>query len=194
MEWHLAYEIDRSGSGEQFYGFILMGLVLAIIAIALHLRARRHGEQSAAARMIGVGAVLVGVLGYGVNAWDQRRLADLLDGGAALTVEGPVSAHQIWREDVTNPKTDSARRFRKWETVTVSGVAFIWHPGAREAAFTNAQSPTITFRDGLMVRIAYVEDVANAAHQRRILRVETADSPGTHVLPGAPFPSIAPPY
>jgi len=192
MNWQLAYEIDHGGTGAQFYGFVLMGCVVLAVAAGIHLWARRRRRRSGIARVLAFGGALIGVLGYGVNTWDQRRLAVALDDGSAQVVEGPVVAHQIWREDVTNPKTDTSRRFRRWQTITVGGVRFIWSPGAQEAAFTNAQTPTVNFHDGLFVRIAYVEDVAGEAHQRRILRLETAEAGDGKFLPGAPFPSVAP--
>lgn len=192
MNWNAVYEIDRSGAGTQFIPFVYMGLSLLGVALILHLWARRQGRRSSVARFLVIGGVLIGALGYGVNTWDQDRLAKQLAAGEARVVEGPVVAHQIWREDVTNPKKDTTRRYRRWETITVGGVQFIWSPGAQEPAFTNAQTPEVDFHDGLYVRIAYVEDVPDQAHQRRILRLETADVGDGRVLPGAPFPSIAP--
>jgi hypothetical protein len=192
MNWQAVYEIDRSGTGSQFIPFIAMGLVVLALALILHLRARRRRQRSSVARFLVIGGVLIGVLGYGVNTWDQVRLAKQLTAGEARVVAGPVVAHQIWREDVTNPKKDTTRRYRRWETITVDGIQFIWSPGAQEAAFTNAQTPPVDFHDGLYVRIAYVEDVPDQAHQRRILRLETADVGDGRVLPGAPFPSVAP--
>jgi len=192
MNWHAVYEIDASGEGTQFIPFIYMGLALLAVALILQWWARRRGQRSSVARFLLIGAVLVGVLGYGVNTWDQDRLARQLAAGEARVVEGPVVAHQIWREDVTKPRKDSTRRYHRWETITVGGVQFIWSPGAQEAAFTNAQTPAVDFHDGLQVRVAYVEDVPDQAHQRRILRLETADVGDGRVLPGAPFPSVAP--
>ena len=192
MNWTVVYEIDRSGAGTQFTPFVYMGLGVLAVALILHLRARRHGQRSSVARFLLIGGALIGVLGYGVNTWDQDRLAKQLAAGDAQAVEGPVVAHQIWREDVTNPGKDTARRYRRWETITVGGVQFIWHPGAQEPAFTNAQTPAVDFHDGLYVRLAYVEDVPGQAHQRRILRLETAEAGDGRVLPGAPFPSVAP--
>jgi len=191
MNWQTMYEIDRAGAGTQFIPFIYMGLGVLAVALLLYLWARRKGRRSVAARFLLIGGVLIGVLGYGVNTWDQGRLADQLAAGDAKVVEGAVVAHQIWREDVTNPKKDTTRRYRRWETITVGGVQFIWSPGAQEAAFTNAQTPAVDFHDGLFVRIAYVEDVPDQAHQRRILRLETAEIGDGRVLPGAPYPSIA---
>ena len=203
MNWQTVYDISTHDATE-FIGFVYAGLALLAIAACFHFWARRRGQRSGTARIIAVFALVVGVLGYGVNTWDQGRLSDKLASGEILQVSGPLSGHALWRQDVTDIRRDSSRRYRQWESVTVDGVRFLWSPGAEAPAFTNALSPPIAFHDGMPVRISYVEDVAGDDQQRRILRLEigdggsTAASPTTtrsdveRPLPNAPFPSVAP--
>ncbi|MBX3679936.1 MAG: hypothetical protein KF710_07135 [Rhodocyclaceae bacterium] len=192
MNWQTVYQIDGSGDGSSFLPFLYVGLGALLLALVLYLRARAAKRGRGTPTVVAIFGVLVAGLGYGMNTWDQGRLARMLASGEVLSVEGPVSAHQVWREDITNPKKDIGRRYRTWETITVGTTSFIWSPGAVEPAFTNAQLPPVAFRDGLMVRVTYVEDVAGEAHQRRILRLETGPDAPVGALPGAPFPSLAP--
>jgi hypothetical protein len=197
VSWRLVYDI-RGAQAADFTPFIYAGLAILALALVFHLWARRKGARSGTARILAGLAFVVGGLGYGVNRWDQDRLATRLEEGSVLRVEGPASGHQLWREDVTDIRRDIGRRYNHWETVMVGGVRFTWAPGAQEPAFTNALTPPLDFPDGTPLRITYVEDVADEAHQRRILRLEAGDAPAearppTEAgLPGAPFPSVAP--
>ena len=191
MNWRLVYDVRNMGAAD-FIPFIYAGLAILALALVFHLWARRKGERSGTARILAGMGFLVGVLGYGINTWDQRRLAAHLEEGSVLRVEGPVTDHQIWREDVTDIRRDIGRRYNRWETIIVLGVRFTWTPGAQEPAFTNAMTPPLDFMDGTPLRIAYVEDVPDDAHQRRIVRLEVGEGSTEGPLPNAPFHSVAP--
>lgn len=197
MNWQPVFDVSRPGAAE-FHGYVLFGLALLAVAGGFWLRARRRGERSGTARVLALFALLIAALGYGVNTWDRNRLADHLVAGRVLTVEGPVFAHAQWREDITHPGQGSTRRFQNWERIVVGGVTFIWSPGAHQAAFTNAQTPPLALRDGLWLRVTWVEDAPDEATQRRIVKLETADPPPdatpwgvpAKVLSDAPYPSV----
>lgn len=150
--------------------------------------------------MIALIALLIAALGCGVSTWDRNRLADHPAAGRVLTVEGPVFAHAQWREDITHPGlgSGSTRRVQNWERIVVGGVTFIWSLGAHQAAFTNAQTPPLALRDGLWLRVTWVEDAPDETTQRRSVKLETADPPPdatpwgvpAKVLPDAPCPSV----
>lgn len=107
--------------------------------------------------------------------WRQylgSRLVNHLNRGEILQIQGAIDSHQIWREDVTSVEHDIGRRYNKWERIRVNGVGFVSAPGAVEPVFTNAQSPPVELRDGMLVRISYVENIPEQEHQRRIVRFE----------------------
>ena len=202
MNWHTVYDISTADAGE-YFGFVLFGAGMLVLAGGFLWRARRRGERSPTAKVVAGFGVLVAVLGYGVNTWDQNRLAAHLAAGEVQTVDGAVFAHARWREDITDSRRDSTRRYRHWERVVVGGVTFIWPPGAQQPGFTNAQTPPLDLHDGQWLRITWVEDVADEASQRRIVKLESGDPPPgyagpaagsfgvpTSVLPGAPYPSV----
>lgn len=186
MNWRLVYDI-RNAEAADFTPFIYAGLAILAVALVFHLRARSKGGRSDTARILVGLAFLVGALGYGVNTWDQSRLAARLEEGSVLRVEGPVAGHQVWREDITDTRRDIGRRYNRWETIVVTDVRFTWAPGAQAPAFTNALTPPLDFADGTPLRIAYVEDAPDEAHQRRIVRLEVGEAPAD-ALPGAPAP------
>lgn len=198
MNWQPVYDVSGPGAPE-FHGYVLFGLALLAVAGGFWLRARRRGESSGTARVIALFALLIAALGYGVNTWDRKRLAEHLVAGRVLTVEGPVFAHAQWREDITRPGQGSVRRFQNWERIVVGGVPFIWLPGAHQASFTNVQTPPLALRDGLWLRVTWVEDAPDEATQRRIVKLETADPPPDATswgvpakeLPDAPYPSVS---
>lgn len=171
MNWQLVYDIG-SQETQQFLPFVYVGLGLLALALGLQLWARRRGQKSFMAIVTAIAAALAGGLGYGLGVWDQQRLAARLRSGNVLQVQGAVSAHQQWRQDVGSSSNSSARRYTNFETITVGGVAFIWSPGELQAAFSNAQTPPLALKDGLTLRVSYVEDVPGKAHERRILRLE----------------------
>jgi hypothetical protein len=202
MNWHTVYDIGSAGNGD-FTHFLLAGGAFLVLALVFHLVARRRGQRSTTAKILLAFGLIVGGLGYGVNTWDHNRLAGKLAAVEVLQVEGPVSEHQRWRQDITRPR-DSSRKYQNWETMIVGGVRFTWAPGADEPAFTNAQEPPLAIADGLPLRVSYVEDIADQAHQRRIVRLEVGDAPAHPVSrdgdfaadpppAGAPFPSTASP-
>ncbi|WP_374336848.1 hypothetical protein [Methyloversatilis sp.] len=197
MNWQPVYDVSGQGAPD-FDGYVLFGLALLAVAGGFWLRARRLGARSGTARVLAIFALLVAALGYGVNTWDRNRLASHLAAGRVLTVEGPVFAHAQWREDITYPGQGGPRRYQNWERIVVGGITFIWAPGAHEAAFTNAQTPPLALRDGLWLRVTWVEDAPDEATQRRIVKLEAADPPPAatawgvpaKVLPDAPYPSV----
>jgi hypothetical protein len=195
MNWQTVYDVGSVGESD-FIWFIYIALAPLALALLLQIRAWLQKRGSFFAKILAVFAMLIAGLGYGMNIWDHNRLAAKLADGDVLKVAGPVIGHQIWKEDVTNIKRDIGRSYNHWETINVGGVAFIWAPGALEAAFTNAKPTVVDLRDGLVVRIHYIEDVPGQAHQRRIVRLEVADDmpPPEAPLPNAPFPSSVSPY
>lgn len=182
MNWQLVFDIGAQ-STERFLPFVYIGLGLLAVAGGLRLWARRRKQGSFMAIMLAIAAVLVGGLGYGLNAWDHHRLVARLKSGDVLQTQGAATAHQKWRQDIGTSSNSSTRRYNHWETVTVGGVAFTWSPGEQQAAFSNAQTPPLALQDGLMLRISYVEDVAGQAHERRILRLEVQGGGGLKVQP-----------
>lgn len=194
MNWQTVYDVGSIGESD-FIWFIYIALAPLALALLLQIWAWRQKRGSFFAKILAVFAMLIAGLGYGMNIWDHNRLAAKLASGDVLKVAGPVVGHQIWKQDVTNIKRDIGRSYNYWETIYVGGVAFTWAPGALEAAFTNAKPAAVDLRDGLTVRIHYVEDVPGQAHQRRIVRLEVADTPPPEApLPNAPFPSSVSPY
>lgn len=204
MNWRTVYDISTAGDYE-YIGFVLFGLGVLVLATGFWLWARRRGERSPTSRVLALAAVLIAGLGYGINTWDQHRLAGELAAGKVQTVEGPVSAHVKWRQDITNVRSDTQRRYRNWERVVVGGVTFIWEPGAMQPGFTNALSPPLDLQDGVWLRLTWVEDVPDEPSQRRIVKLDLGDAPPgatpdaslrwvpRAVLPDAPYPSVLEP-
>lgn len=192
MNWQTIFEVSRPGLLD-LRGDLYIAAALAAVGLIFYLRARKQKQRSMVAIAMTVFACVVLVFAYGVGTWDRWRLANRLAEGSPLQAQGLVTGHAVWRDEVSRAPGETLRRFNHWERVEVGGVSFIWTPGAHEAGFTNAQTPALQIQDGLLMRIAYVEDVAGEAHQRRILRLEVADialQPDAEgPLPNAPFPS-----
>jgi len=192
MNWQTIFEVSRPGLLDQ-RGDLFIAAALAAVGLIFYLRARRLKERSVVAMAMAVFACVVLVFACGVGTWDRWRLANRLAEGSVMQVQGMVTGHAVWRDEVSRAPGETMRRYNHWERVEVGGVSFIWTPGAHEAAFTNAQTPPLQIQDGLTMRIAYVEDVPGQAHQRRIVRLEVADvvlQPDEEgPLPNAPFPS-----
>ncbi|WP_018413301.1 hypothetical protein [Methyloversatilis thermotolerans] len=199
MNWQTVYDISGDGARD-FSGYLIAGAGVLALAAVFALRARRRGERSGTARVLALFALVIAGLGYGVNSWDQNRLTAALETGAVQQVAGAIRHHAVWREDVTPAGSGpgATRHYRNWERISVGGVDFIWTPGADQAGFTHAPSPPLDIRDGLWLRVTYVEDAPDEATQRRIVKLERGDAPPDMtpwgrpeaVLPGAPYPSV----
>lgn len=174
MNWQLLYQLAPPRWSD-FGADLGLGALLAVLAAVLALWARRRGRVSMPARMLGLMAAAVVGLGWGLNTWDQQRLARRLDAGEVQWVQGLVQHHACWQDWVADAKGHGGRR-RDWERISVAGVDFIWQPGDARPGFSGRDVEPL-LQDGLWLRIAYVEDVAGEAHQRRILRMERAELP-----------------
>ena len=194
MSWNTLYDISLLGNDE-FAPWLGLGAAIQVVAIVLYVHAHHRGRKSRTPWVVAIVGVLLGALGYGINSWDRNRLVTHLRNGEVLTVEGPIHGHQRWRQQRARARGETTYRYDDWETIYVGGVQFSWLYGAQEPAFTNSTEPPITFTDGMMLRVTYVEDVSRESHQRRIVRLETsAHSQEELARPAnAPFPSSVDP-
>jgi hypothetical protein len=182
-DWQLAYDIGQFDvAGFAIYGWA--GLVVALIAVALLVRARRRKTGVMLSLFIGVVAGLLG-FGYVAATRDYHQLTARLARGDVARVEGVITAHQLWRHDISQPG-ERPRRYEPWESVVVGGVTFMWPQRSADATFHNARK--LPLADGTPVRIAYVEGHEGLsgepvfdgnASERRIVRLEI----GRSVLP-----------
>ncbi|MBP6900692.1 MAG: hypothetical protein KBC73_11415 [Burkholderiaceae bacterium] len=174
MNWQPLYQLALPRWSD-FGTDLALGALLAVLALGLALWARRRGRVSMPARMLALMAAVVIGLGWGANTWDQQRLARRLAAGEVQWVQGLVQHHACWQDWVADAKGHGGRR-RDWERISVAGIDFIWQPGEARPGYSRRDGEPL-LHDGLWLRIAYVEDAAGEARQRRILRLERAELP-----------------
>lgn len=119
--------------------------------------------------------------------WERQRLAAALQSGRFQVAEGVVRGYWVRRADKDLAGGESV----VWENFTVDGVLFGYYRDHAQPGFRNAQTPPLQLRDGLPLRIAYLEDSGKTGSQPRILRLEVAEFSGAedNTPPGGPSSS-----
>ena len=172
MQWTTAYDLAAVGYRDGLW-FVLGGAV-ALFALLWVRRARSRGARTGAAWMMVAIGLVAALGGGGVALWDHHRLLAELQAGRARVAEGVIVSHTV--ETVRRRNYNASTRYDTsiWEAFRVGDVAFGFYRGNSPVGFRNADADRIELRDGLLVRVHYVEDVPGDFAQRRILRVELA--------------------
>ena len=160
-------------------------LTLAVLCLAAAAMlggwrvARGHAPHGAAVFLGGAGILLL-VVGAAL-AHDHR--VHRAGSAAPLVVEGPVT--HLWRERELRARHGAGL---EWEGFTVAGVAFSYARNLEQPRFHNAPEHAIALREGLWLRLRYVEERAGGRTRRHILRIERAVEDGT----GGHGPAVSP--
>ena len=105
-------------------------------------------------------------LGFGYQ-YEQRRLAARAD---FRTVEGPIEG--LWTQQVRRAGT--GRSYWQWEGFRVNGVPFSYVRNAEQNYFHNGGSRAIDVRNGMVVRVRYLERTEDGKARNDIVRLERA--------------------
>ena len=137
-------------------GFVLLGIIWRLVQRA---RDRKRIDPpkrtwfTTPKMLIGFGMVIA-VIGIGLMGWDNWRLRKAIRNGEAQVVEGPI---QSWgTERVRTARTDK-REYHLYERFFVGdSIWFGYYQDVGQAGFHNGKNPTITFKDGMLVRATYL--------------------------------------
>lgn len=152
---------------------LVAGLALAVAVVVAWSYRRGGGWKSAAG--IGGFVVLCMVLVEMSPWWEHRRLLQALQSGQVKTTQGELSGY--WnREAVLADSQGKPAQKLVWENFTVGGVLFGYYRDHAQPGFRNADTPPVELVEGLPLRISYLEDTPGDVSQRRILRLEIAES------------------
>ena len=172
MQWTTAYDLATVGYRDGLW--FAFGGAVALVGLLWVRRARRRGAPAGAAWMMFAIGLVAGLGGGGVPLWDHHRLLAELEAGRAQVAEGPIASHTV--ELVRRRQHNNFHRYDSstWEAFRVADVAFGFYRGSSPVGFINSDADRVELRDGMTVRVHYVEDVPGDFAQRRILRLEVA--------------------
>ena len=144
-------------------------LTLAVLCLAAAAMlggwrvARGHAPHGAVVFLGGAGLLLL--LVAAALAYDHR--AHRAGSASPLVVEGPVT--RLWRERDVRARDGAGLH---WEGFSVAGVAFSYARNLEQPRFHNAPEHALALREGLWLRLRYVEEHAAGRTRRHILHVE----------------------
>ena len=165
MNFELVYDVATTSEAPR--SALLLGLAAtAILAVWygwLKLRGLPIGNGT---KFLGVVALLLLLLSLG-TWYEQRRLADRRD---TRNAEGPVVSH--WTKRVRRPGNTIS--YWEWEGFSIQGVAFAYARNLEQNYFHNAGKSSIDLRDGMHLKLRYIEERDGDQIRNQILRVERA--------------------
>lgn len=142
-----------------------------LLAVALGMAMLRRARQAWAMRLAIV-ALLAASTAAALPCWQKQRMLAALRHRQVKVVEGALRGY--WNRPAES-EVGGKREWLLWENFTVDGVLFGYYRGQSQPGFSNAAKPNVEFKDGMQLRIAYLEDDAGELNRRRILRLEIAD-------------------
>ena len=163
MKYELVYDAAATADAPR-PTLTLAVLCLAAAALLGGWRvARGHAPHGAVVFLGGAGLLLL-LVGAAL-AYDHRVHGAA--SAAPLVVEGPLT--RLWRERDLRARDGAGL---EWEGFTVAGVAFSYARNLEQPRFHNAPGHAVALREGLWLRLRYVEEHAGGRTRRHILRVE----------------------
>lgn len=171
MNYQTLFDLGEYGYRDGLWWAI--GGALALVALVLHLRQRRHGGGNVLPVFLGLMGLVSSVGAGGVPLWDHHRLLAEYNAGRARVVEGTVSSHRV-EQVATRRASGSGYDRSTWESFEVAGVAFAFDRSPSAVGFRNQFERPVELHDGQRLRVHFVEDVPGDRTQRRIVRLERA--------------------
>lgn len=161
--FELVYDVASSDAARYAFGLCLAAVVLFVLWAAW-LRAR-DAPLHVGVKFVAVIALLLLALGLGLRL-EQRKLAARTD---TRTVEGAITG--LWADRV---RRGSSQFYWEWEGFSVKDVPFAYARNVEQNYFHNGGSGSLALRDGLRVRIRYIEERDGDEVRNHILRMERA--------------------
>lgn len=144
--------------------FTLAGL-LAAAALASWLWHHLRRQSGRALTGWFVAASVVFTLVAAGLVWEQRTVADP---ARWQQVQGPV--HGVWEDRVRRAGND--RGYWNWQGFSVGDVAFAYVRNSDGNFFNNAGPHRVELRDGVALRVHYIERNELGERHRHIVRIE----------------------
>ncbi len=165
MKYELVFDVATTSEAPR-YAFLLAVIALAAaMAWLVWLRSRDMPMRVGIKLLIAL-TVLLFLLGGGLLL-EQRQLAARTD---ARTVEGAITG--LWTKFVR--RSGTPRSYWEWEGFSVDGVPFAYLRNLEQNFFHNARSRALELRDGMRLRLRYIEERDGETVRNQILRVERA--------------------
>lgn len=165
MNYQLVYDaVTTSDAPRSAFGLGLA--VLLIFGVWAGWLKSRGQSLHAGVRFLFVIVVVLFALGVGSQI-EQKYLAKRTD---ARTVEGPLLGH--WTDRVR--RAGSQNSYWEWEGFNVQNVSFSYARNLEQNYFHNGGSRAIELKDGIRVRLKYIEEQDGGKVRNHILRIERA--------------------
>jgi hypothetical protein len=163
--YELLYDaLTTSDAPRYAFGLCAVAFVIAV-AWAAWLRSNDKPLHTGV-KFLGVITIILLTLGVGYK-YEQRRLASRTD---FRIVEGPIEG--LWSQRVR--RSGNNRSYSQWEGFRVNGVAFSYARDVEQNYFHNGGSRAIELRDGMVVRVQYLENPDDGKPRNDIVRFERA--------------------
>ena len=163
MRFELVYDVGTTSEAPRYALLLAILALIATMAWLIWLRGRDQPMGIGIKLLIGLTVILF-VLGVGL-IYEQRRLASRTD---ARTVEGPIAG--LWTKSVR--RSGRPISYWEWEGFSVEGVAFAYVRNLEQNFFHNAGARALELRDGVRLRLRYIEERDGENVRNQILRVE----------------------
>ncbi len=164
MNFHLVYDATTDSAAP--LSALLFGLAgLAGVAIwFVYLKMRQRPLRTPIVFVFCCSILMI--LLSGVYRYELRQIANRPD---TRVVEGPVAGH--W----TRQLRQVGRGFYlHWEGFSVQGVPFKYEQGAEQNYFHNAGPAPLEIKDGMRLRIRYLQERNGNEVSNNIVRIERA--------------------
>jgi len=168
MEYHTIYDLSSQGLD---WMMLLLAFLLGFASLAWMARARMKGHNPAWARSLFVAAILFVDFSVAMPYLEQTRLASVVRDGQAQVAHGYISQHVV-KPRLPFQDLPLASLAGASQSFCVDGISFDW-----SAPRLTASHASWMLSDGQALRVTYVEDAKGDVTQRRILRLEVANSP-----------------
>jgi hypothetical protein len=167
MSYELVYDVATTSQAPRVALTFAAAAVALTLVWGVWLRVRGVPLTTGVKFAAGVAALLV-VIAV-LTFVEQRHIASRAD---ARTIEGPVTG--LWTKDERERRADGSWSTWQWEGFTVGGVAFVYARNVEQNYFHNGGPTAIALRDGMRVRLRYVDERDGDAVRHQIVRVERA--------------------
>jgi hypothetical protein len=165
MNFELVYDAVTTSEAPRSAFGLSLALLVIVVAWTAWLTSRGKALHAGVKFLAFIVVVLMAVaIGSKV---EQRYLASRTD---FHIVQGPLSGH--WTERVR--RSGSQNSYWEWEGFRVQDVPFSYARNVEQNYFHNGGSHSIDFREGLVLRLKYIEERDGDKIRNHILRIEKA--------------------
>ena len=165
MIFELVYDVATTSEAPRYALLLTVIAVVATLSWLVWLRSRDKPIRIGLKLLIALTVVLI-LLTAG-SFYEQRLLANRTD---ARSVEGPVTG--VWRRSVR--RSGTPRSYWELEGFSLEGVPFAYVRNLEQNFFHNAGSRALDLRDGMRLRVRYIQERDGDNVRNQILRVERA--------------------